>query len=135
MWSLINLKRAIKSYPHHNKRAKIAPNEKELYPCTISQKQYSIWSWGLVQLCKMMISWGVFFIFFEIFIFCAVRGGGGGEGGWQKIAQNEKQLHSSCTISQGQYSLWLWVLVHLCKMMISPGIFFIFFWNFDFSSR
>ena len=66
------------------KGQKIAPNEKELYPCTISQEQSSIWSWVLVQLCKMMIYFQVFFLFFEIFIFCAVRGGEGG----QKIAQH-----------------------------------------------
>ena len=51
----------------------------------ISQEQYSIWSWFLVHLCKMMISPGIFFHFFEIFIFLAVRWLKG-----QKIAQNEK---------------------------------------------
>ena len=69
--------------------------------------------------------------FFEIFIFRVVR-----EVKEQKIAQNEKyQLHPSCAISQGQYSLWSWFLVHLCKMMISPGVFFIFFFLDSFIFR
>ena len=49
----------------------------------------------------MIVSRGVFFIFFEIFIFWAVRGLKG-----QTIAHNEKQqLHPSCAISQEQYSI------------------------------
>ena len=77
-----------------------------------------------------------FFHFFKILIFWAVRGQQ-----WttisptkgQQIAQKEKwQLHLSCTISQEQYSIWSWFLIHLCKMIISPGIFLIFL-NFDFS--
>ena len=58
-----------------------------------------------------------FFHFFEILIFQALRGVKG-----QKLAQNEKELlHLSCTISQEQYSIWSWFLVHMCKMMIYPG--------------
>ena len=49
-------------------------------------------------MCKVMISPGVFFHFFEILIFWAVRRGKG-----QKIAQNE--LHPSRTTSQEQYSI------------------------------
>ena len=30
-------------------------------------------------------------------------------------------------ISQELYIIWLWFLVHMCKMMISPAIFFLFF--------
>ena len=49
----------------------------------------------------MMISPGIFFHFFEIFIFHAVMGVKG-----QKIAQNEKeQLHPSCVVSQEQHSI------------------------------
>ena len=48
-----------------------------------------------------MISPGVFFHFFKMFIFWAVR-----EVIGQKNAQNEKQqLHMSCAISQEQYSI------------------------------
>ena len=57
----------------------------------------------------------------------------GGRGGGQKIAQNEKwQLHLLHAISQEQYSTWSWFLVHLCKMIISPCVSFIFskFWFF-----
>ena len=67
----------------------------------------------------MTISQGVFFSFFLIFIFQAVR-----RVKRQKIAQKEKyQSHLSRTIFQEQYSIWSWFLVHLCKMMISPCIF------------
>ena len=69
------------------------------------------------------------FQFFKILIFLGVRWGGKGAGGLkgQKIAQNEKwQLHMSRAISQGQYSIRSWFLVLLCKMMTSPGVFFIF---------
>ena len=72
-----------------------------------------------------MISWWYddicFFQFFHIFIFGAVR-----RVNRKKIAQNKKIaiLHLSCIISQEQYSIWSWVLVHLCKMMIFPGFSF-----------
>ena len=74
--------------------------------------------------------WGLqaFFSFFEILIFWAVRRVKG-----HQVAQNEKQqLHSSCTISQEQYSI-SWFLVHLCKMMIYPGVFI--FLKFSFSGK
>ena len=47
-----------------------------------------------------------------------------------KRAKNS--LHLSHAISQKQYNLWPWFLVHLCKMMISLGFFFRFskFWFF-----
>ena len=51
----------------------------------------------------MMISPGVFFFFFGILIFWAVRGIKG-----QKKVKNEKeQLHLSCAISQEQYSIMI----------------------------
>ena len=66
-----------------------------------------------------MISPGVLFLsFFFLISFFRLFG--------QKIAQNEKsQLHLSCAISQEHYSLWSLFLVHLCKMMLSPGVCFI----------
>ena len=73
---------------YSGKRAKIAQNEekKQLHLShAISQEQYSKLSWFLVHLFKMMISPGIFFNFFEIFIFWAIMGVKG-----QKIAQNEK---------------------------------------------
>ena len=78
----------------------------------------------LLHLCKMMISPGVFFIFVKFWFF-RLLGRGGVKG--QKMTQNEKWLHASRTISQDQYSIWSWFLVHLCKVMISPVVFFIFF--------
>ena len=52
--------------------------------------------------------------------------------GWakgQKVAQNEKIFCLSHSASQEPYIIWLWFLVHMCK------IFFIFseFWFFRFS--
>ena len=53
-----------------------------------------------------------------------------GVGGGAKRAKNgpkweEKELSHS--ISQELYLIWLWLLVNICKMMISPAIFFHFF--------
>ena len=42
------------------------------------------------------------------------------------MAQNGKQLYLSHCISQEAYIIWLWFLVHMCKMMASPGACFIF---------
>ena len=135
-----------------------------------------------MQICKIIISLGVFFNF-KVLIFQVVRGLKG-----PKMTQNDKSfclshliylepyiiiwsssydLHlwytcmskriispgifffffnsfskfwfsvSFClshSISQEPYIKWLWFLVHMCKMMISPVNFFIFqnfdFWNF-----
>ena len=87
----------------------------------ISQEQYSIWSWFLVYLCKMMF----FFNFFKILIFWVVSVVKG-----QKMVQNYKKFCLLCFISQESYIIWLSLVVHLCELMISPGVFFIFskFW-------
>ena len=50
----------------------------------------------------------------------------------QKIVQNEKNLCLSYSISQDPYIIWLSFMVHLCKIMISPYVFFTFFSNFNF---
>ena len=69
-----------------------------------------------------------FIFFFSIWVFWAVKGVKG-----KKIAQNEKcKLHPSHAISEEQYSIWSWFLVHFCKMIISPDI-FVIFQNVDFS--
>ena len=52
--------------------------------------------------------------------------GGGGRGEGQKIAQNDK-TNLSDSVSQEQYLIWLWFLVQMCEMMLSPAIFFHFF--------
>ena len=104
------------------KGQKITQNEKlQLHLLrVISQEQYSIWSWFLVHLCKMMISPGVFH-FFKILIFWVVSGVKE-----QKIAQNDKNFCVLHFISQESYIMWLSFMVHLYEMMISLGVFFIF---------
>ena len=68
-----------------------------------------------------------FFHFFKILIFQVtgvVKG--------QEMVQNDKEFCPSCLISQEPYIMWLSFMVHLCKMIISPGVFIIFsiFWFF-----
>ena len=48
----------------------------------------------------------------------------------QKMVQNDKK-NLSHSVSQELYHIWLWFLVHMCKMMIYPAI-FSFFQNSDF---
>ena len=68
------------------KRAKKPKMENSNYICHAPcQEQYTIWSWFLVLLCKLMTSPDFFLHFFQIYIFWAVKGVK-----WQKIAQNEK---------------------------------------------
>ena len=61
------------------------------------------------------------FSFYQILIFGVVSGVK-----TQKMAQNDKKFCMSHFISQEPYIIWLSFMVHLCKMMISPGSFFIF---------
>ena len=42
------------------------------------------------------------------------------------MAQNDKKICLSHSVFQERYLIWLWFLVHMCKMMISPAIFFFF---------
>ena len=92
----------------------------------ISQERCSVWSWFLVDLCKMIISPGIFLILL-VFSFSGSYVGKRAKNGlrWQK---NSCLLH---LISQELYIIWLSFMVHLCKMMISPGVFFHFFKIFD----
>ena len=62
-------------------------------------------------------------------IFEVFRGGGGGGVKGQKIVQNEKKLCLSHSISQDPYIIWLSFMVHLCKIMISPYVFFLRFFQ------
>ena len=49
----------------------------------------------------------------------------------QKIVQNYKKFCPSCSISQEPH-IWLSFMVHICKMIISLGVFLVGFQNFDF---
>ena len=44
----------------------------------------------------------------------------------QKVAQNDKKVCLSHSLSQEPYIIWLWFLVHMFKMMISPANFSFF---------
>ena len=75
-----------------------------------------------------------FFHFFsKILVFGIIRGGGLLIKG-QKMVQNGKKFCLSQSVSQEPYIIWLWLLVHMCKMMVSPANFLIFqnldFWVF-----
>ena len=90
--------------------------------CTISQEQCSIWSWFLIHLCKMMVSF--FFHFFYIFIFWAVKE--------QKVKSSPK-WKKNCLLhflSQEPYIIWLSFMIHKCSMIISLGLFFSIFSKF-----
>ena len=84
---------------------------------------YIIWSCFLLHKFKMMISLDAF-LKFSKFWFWFVRGLGEGVKR-QKMAQNGKKM--SYFVSQELYLIWLWFLVHMSKVMISPAIFFGFF--------
>ena len=63
----------------------------------------------------------MFFSFFKILIFWVHR-----ELKGQKTVQNGKKLCLSWSISQEPYIIWLSFMVQMCKMKISPGVFFNF---------
>ena len=50
------------------------------------------------------------------------------------MVQNDKKFCLSCFLSQELYIISLSVMLHMCKMIISPGVFFSFskFWFFGF---
>ena len=63
----------------------------------------------------------MFFIFSKFWIFWVVKG--------VKRQKNGLKSCLSCSISQEPYIIWLSFMVHMCKMTISAGCFFIFsFW-------
>ena len=109
------------------KGQKMVQNDKKSLSCSISQEPYIIWL-SFMVMCKMMLSLGFFFQFFQILIFQIVR-----EVKLQKTVQNDKKLCPSCFISQEPYIIWLSFMICMCKMIISPG-FFSVFQNFDFES-
>ena len=76
----------------------------------------------LLHKFKMMTSSNTFFV--SKFWFSGLLGGWRVKG--QKIAQNDKKILSN-SVSQELYFMWLWLLVHMGKTMISPAFFFFFF--------
>ena len=64
----------------------------------------------------------VFFHIFKILIFRVFR-----EVKGQKVVQNDKTFCLSCSISQELCIIWFSFMVHVCKMIISPGFLFHFF--------
>ena len=48
------------------------------------------------------------------------------------MAQNDKSFCLSHSISQELYIMWFLFIVHICLIIISPGGFFFFCFNFDF---
>ena len=75
----------------------------------------------VIYVCKMIISSGIFLFYFSILIFWVHRAVKR-----QKIVQNDKKLCLLCSISQEPYIMWLLFMVQMCKMIISPSIFFNF---------
>ena len=109
------------------KGQKIAQNEKEQLHLShaISQEQYSIWSWFLVQFCKMMISLGIVFIYLK-FSFRLLEG--------QKGKKLPKMKNSNCIChapylkNSIAYNHDFWCT---CVKWWYWGVFFIF-WAFFF---
>ena len=110
------------------KRATIGPKwEKKIVyiaPYLRNHTSYDCHLW--YTSVKWYLQW-VFFHFFKILIFQVVS--------WVKEQQNgpKWQKFLSHSISQEPYLIWLWFLL-MCKMMLSPIIFFIFskFWILGF---
>ena len=106
------------------KGQKMVQNDKKFcLSLSISQEPCIIWLSFIVHICKMIICSGIFFFhFFKILIFQVVRGVN-----VQKMVQNYKKFCPSHSISQELYIIWLSFMVHMCKMIISPDVFFHFF--------
>ena len=64
----------------------------------------------------------LFFYFFKILIFWVVRRVKG-----QKMAKNDKKLCPLHVLSQKPYIIWSLFMVQMCKRIISPGVFYLFF--------
>ena len=80
-----------------------------------------MWLSLMVHKCKMIISPGAFLNFLKIFIFRVVKGVNRKE-----MVQNDKKFCPLRSICQEPYIIWLSFFVHMRKMVISPGFFFIF---------
>ena len=117
----------------------------------ISLEPYIIWSSLVVHKCKMIISPG-FFFFFSFSKFWVFRLSGWSNcKKWPIMTYLSKHIsfyrilcctslkwwhlqmlfslfqNLSHSVSQELYLIWLWFLVHMCKIMIYPTILFQFF--------
>ena len=110
------------------KRVNIAQNDKKFYLSrSISQEPCIIWSSFVVHKCKVIISSGVFFLFFQNFGFLSCWEG--------QRAKHGPKMTKNCPlhfVSKEPYILWSWFLVHMCERVISPGVFLHFFQIFNF---
>ena len=105
---------------------------KNCFSCFISQEPHIMWLSFMVPMCKMIISLVFFLIFnflffhlFKILIFWVVRGVKG-----QKWSKSTKYLSITLDIS-GNIHFMIVIYVHMCKMIMSPGVFSVF-QNFNF---
>ena len=106
------------------KGQKIAQNDKTFcLLCSISQEPYIIWLSFVVHKCKM-ISPGIFY-YFKVLIFWVVRRVSG-----QKMTKNDQKICLTLYLRNCTSYDWGFWYIYMCKMMISPAIFFIFskFW-------
>ena len=96
--------------------------------CSISWEPCIIWLSFMVHIFKMINISRCFFHFFSKFWFPGSIGGAG---------KRAKHSPKNCLVRscQESYIIWLSFMVHMCKMIISSGIFFIFFLNLIFSER
>ena len=104
------------------KMVKMAQNYKILSVVFyISRTVHHIWLSIMIHICKVIISPDICFHFFKKKFFLLVR-----RIKRQKMAQNYKILSVVFYISRTVHHIWLSIMIHICKMIISPGIFFIF---------
>ena len=80
---------------------------------------YLHWWWTFLY--KRIIPPDISLIFFKILIIRILWG----EVKGQKMSRNDKKFSLSHAVSQEPYIIWLWFLVHMCKM-ISQQIFSFF---------
>ena len=91
----------------------------------------------LLMIYKILVKHTVLFVlhacFFRALYWCfrytvgACSWGPVVRGSRQKIVQCKKKFFLWCSISQKPFIIWFSLMVHLCKMIISRGLFFCFF--------
>ena len=89
---------------------------------SFSQKSYIIWLLFMLHMCTMIISPVIFFNFSKLWFLGLSRGGGGGGLGVRNGPKLQKSLSISLCIS-GTTHLMIVIMLHMCKMMTSLGIF------------